>query len=72
LGTSTVAGNFEYRVTLESLMDRLDTNMQEACLQIDKECRWGNILFGSFWLTLCIFLMAKYVCRNYTVYIKKI
>ncbi|KAG5112610.1 hypothetical protein AAZX31_13G088200 [Glycine max] len=35
----TRSGNFEYRVTLESLMDRLDTNMHEACLQIDKECR---------------------------------
>ncbi|TKY54476.1 2-hydroxy-6-oxo-6-(2'-aminophenyl)hexa-2,4-dienoic acid hydrolase [Spatholobus suberectus] len=33
------SGNFEYRVTLESLMDRLNTNMHEACLQIDKECR---------------------------------
>ncbi|KAK7329681.1 hypothetical protein VNO77_23856 [Canavalia gladiata] len=33
------SGNFEYRVTLESLMDRLDTNMHEACLQIDKDCR---------------------------------
>ncbi|KAH1216299.1 hypothetical protein GmHk_13G037233 [Glycine max] len=30
---------FDYRVTMESLMDRLDTNMHEACLQIDKECR---------------------------------
>jgi len=39
LGTSTVAGKVEYRVTLESLMDRLDTNMLEACLQIDEECR---------------------------------
>nr|XP_004507942.1 uncharacterized protein LOC101494407 isoform X2 [Cicer arietinum]XP_027192846.1 uncharacterized protein LOC101494407 isoform X2 [Cicer arietinum] len=29
----------EYRVTLESLLDRLNTNMHEACLQIDKECR---------------------------------
>ncbi|KAL2338732.1 hypothetical protein Fmac_013178 [Flemingia macrophylla] len=35
----TRSGNFEYRVTLESLMDRLETNMHEACLQIDKECR---------------------------------
>ncbi|XP_022639670.1 uncharacterized protein LOC106769539 isoform X2 [Vigna radiata var. radiata] len=33
------SGSFDYRVTLESLMDRLDTNMHEACLQIDKECR---------------------------------
>ncbi|KAJ1400676.1 Serine aminopeptidase, S33 [Sesbania bispinosa] len=33
------SGSFEYRVTLESLIDRLNTNMHEACLQIDKECR---------------------------------
>ncbi|XP_061995311.1 uncharacterized protein LOC133713303 [Rosa rugosa] len=28
-----------YRVTEESLMDRLSTDMHEACLQIDKDCR---------------------------------
>ncbi|KAK7265381.1 hypothetical protein RJT34_33000 [Clitoria ternatea] len=33
------SGNLKYRVTLESLMDRLDTNMHEACLKIDKDCR---------------------------------
>ncbi|KAK3210471.1 hypothetical protein Dsin_015177 [Dipteronia sinensis] len=33
------AGTVEYRVTEESLTDRLNTNMHEACLQIDKECR---------------------------------
>ncbi|WMV38230.1 hypothetical protein MTR67_031615, partial [Solanum verrucosum] len=33
------AGNVEYRVTEESLMDRLNTNMHDACLQIDKGCR---------------------------------
>ncbi|KAJ4708661.1 Alpha/beta-Hydrolases superfamily protein [Melia azedarach] len=32
-------GDVEYRVTEESLMDRLNTNMHEACLHIDKECR---------------------------------
>ncbi|PWA81711.1 alpha/beta-Hydrolases superfamily protein [Artemisia annua] len=32
-------GEILYRVTEESLMDRLDTNMQEACLQIDKDCK---------------------------------
>ncbi|TKY54477.1 YDL057W protein [Spatholobus suberectus] len=32
-------GSFDYRVTMESLMDRLNTNMHEACLQIDQECR---------------------------------
>ncbi|XP_044471718.1 uncharacterized protein LOC123200559 isoform X2 [Mangifera indica] len=32
-------GSVEYRITKESLMDRLNTNMHEACLQINKECR---------------------------------
>ncbi|XAR67154.1 Feruloyl esterase [Bertholletia excelsa] len=32
-------GEVSYRVTEESLMDRLHTNMHEACLQIDKNCR---------------------------------
>lgn len=33
------SGKFLYRVTEESLMDRLNTNMHEACLQIDSGCR---------------------------------
>lgn len=33
------AGDVDYRVTEESLMDRLNTNMHDACLQIDKGCR---------------------------------
>ncbi|KAJ9167963.1 hypothetical protein P3X46_019549 [Hevea brasiliensis] len=32
-------GSVNYRVTLESLMDRLNTNMRKACLLIDKDCR---------------------------------
>ncbi|KAI8553477.1 hypothetical protein RHMOL_Rhmol05G0019200 [Rhododendron molle] len=32
-------GEVSFRVTEESLMDRLNTNMHEACLQIDKNCR---------------------------------
>ncbi|KAA8523256.1 hypothetical protein F0562_009679 [Nyssa sinensis] len=32
-------GQVYYRVTEESLIDRLNTNMHEACLLIDKECR---------------------------------
>lgn len=32
-------GGIEYRVTEEALMDRLRTDMHEACLKIDKECR---------------------------------
>ncbi|XAR53444.1 Feruloyl esterase [Bertholletia excelsa] len=33
------SGKLYYRVTEESLMDRLNTNMGEACLQIDQKCR---------------------------------
>lgn len=33
------AGKVEYRVTEESLKDRLDTDMHAACHSIDKECR---------------------------------
>eukprot|EP00257_Ricinus_communis_P014149 XP_015571753.1 uncharacterized protein LOC8272558 [Ricinus communis] len=33
------AGTIIYRITLESLMDRLNTDVHKACLQIDKECR---------------------------------
>ncbi|GLU10058.1 hypothetical protein SLE2022_268860 [Rubroshorea leprosula] len=32
-------GGVQYRVTEESLIDRLNTDMHEACLKIDKECR---------------------------------
>ncbi|XP_073034870.1 putative uncharacterized protein YDL057W [Primulina eburnea] len=35
----TRTGEVEYQVTKESLMDRLNTNMHEACLSIDKGCR---------------------------------
>ncbi|XP_006303179.2 uncharacterized protein LOC17900089 [Capsella rubella] len=31
--------NIKYRVTKESLMERLNTDMHEVCLKIDKECR---------------------------------
>ncbi|KAJ0959925.1 hypothetical protein J5N97_000314 [Dioscorea zingiberensis] len=34
-----------YRVTEESLMDRLSTDMHEACLQIDKDCRESEGIF---------------------------
>ncbi|XP_068333752.1 putative uncharacterized protein YDL057W isoform X2 [Pyrus communis] len=33
------SGAVSYRVTEDSLMDRLSTDMHESCLQIDKECR---------------------------------
>lgn len=48
LRTSTVAGKLDYRVTEESLMDRLGTNMHEACLQIDKDCRLMEKLFDLY------------------------
>jgi len=48
LRTSTVVGNLDYCVTKESLMDRIGTNMHEACQQIDKECRLGENLFDLF------------------------
>uniref|UniRef100_A0A7C9DAD5 Feruloyl esterase n=1 Tax=Opuntia streptacantha TaxID=393608 RepID=A0A7C9DAD5_OPUST len=32
-------GKVTYRVTMEGLMDRLNIDMHEACLKIDKECR---------------------------------
>ncbi|KAJ1400675.1 Serine aminopeptidase, S33 [Sesbania bispinosa] len=35
----TKSGSVDYRITEESLKDRLNINMHEACLQIDKECR---------------------------------
>ncbi|KAM0969822.1 hypothetical protein FF1_018032 [Malus domestica] len=33
------SGAVSYRVTEDSLMDRLSTDMHKSCLQIDKECR---------------------------------
>ncbi|AES65449.2 esterase/lipase/thioesterase family protein [Medicago truncatula] len=39
IDVKTKSGSLDYRVTKESLMDRMGTNMHEACLQIDKECR---------------------------------
>ncbi|XP_027336549.1 uncharacterized protein LOC113850277 [Abrus precatorius] len=40
------SGSFDFRVTEESLMDRLGTNMHEACVQIDRGCR-VFIIHGS-------------------------
>lgn len=34
-------GKFQYRVTEESLMDRLTTNTHATCLLIQKDCRSG-------------------------------
>ncbi|VFQ83027.1 unnamed protein product [Cuscuta campestris] len=39
LDVKNKAGEVEYRVTEESLMDRLNTDMNKACLQIDRGCR---------------------------------
>ncbi|EYU29890.1 hypothetical protein MIMGU_mgv1a020778mg, partial [Erythranthe guttata] len=32
-------GGVHYRVTEESMMERLNTNMHEACLSVDPKCR---------------------------------
>jgi hypothetical protein len=40
-------GNFEYRVTLDSLMDRLNTDMHAASCSIPKEIRFIKIAFTS-------------------------
>jgi len=32
-------GSFDCHVTLESLLDRMSTDMHESCLKIDKDCR---------------------------------
>ena len=37
------AGSVDYRVTEESLMERLNTDMHEACLKIEKDCRSEEI-----------------------------
>nr|VDD33999.1 unnamed protein product [Brassica oleracea] len=39
IDVSNRKGKFEYRVTEESLMDRLTTNTHEACLSIHENCR---------------------------------
>jgi dienelactone hydrolase len=39
IDVSNRKGKFEYRVTEESLMDRLTTNAHEACLSIRENCR---------------------------------
>lgn len=39
IDVKNVAGNSDYRVTEKSLMDLLATNMDEAYVQIDKNCR---------------------------------
>ncbi|XP_059633117.1 uncharacterized protein LOC132275931 isoform X2 [Cornus florida] len=41
------SGEVDFRVTEESLMDRLNTNMHEACLKIDKGC---SSLVSIAWL----------------------
>lgn len=39
IDVKTKTGEVDYRVTEESMMERLNTNMHEACLSIDKTCR---------------------------------
>lgn len=39
LDVKSKTGQVNYRVTIDGLMDRLSTNMHEACLKIGKQCR---------------------------------
>ncbi|PIN10050.1 putative esterase [Handroanthus impetiginosus] len=39
IDVKTRTGEVDYRVTEESMMERLNTNMHEACLSIDGKCR---------------------------------
>ncbi|CAK8564035.1 unnamed protein product [Lathyrus sativus] len=39
----TKSGSVDYRITEESLKDRLSINMHETCMQIDKECRFLTV-----------------------------
>ncbi|PNX55822.1 esterase/lipase/thioesterase family protein, partial [Trifolium pratense] len=56
------SGSLDYHVTEESLMDRLGTNMHEACLQIDKECRLVEKMFD---LSYChLLLLAPFLCSS--------
>ncbi|CAN6310240.1 unnamed protein product, partial [Urochloa humidicola] len=56
-------GNVLYRVTKESLMERLNTNMHAASLSISKECRFFTI-HGSadkiIWWKMCMSLQGLY------------
>jgi len=57
-------GSVDYRLTEESLKDRLSIDVHEACLQIDKECRWGKncrIVCLSFTVSLSPFHLH---CKN--------
>uniref|UniRef100_A0A3Q7H7T6 Serine aminopeptidase S33 domain-containing protein n=1 Tax=Solanum lycopersicum TaxID=4081 RepID=A0A3Q7H7T6_SOLLC len=56
---SLFVGNVDYRVTEESLMDRLNTNMHDACLQIDKGCRMETMLTFTTYME-CRFLGIDY------------
>ena len=56
------AGNILYRVVEEALMDRLNTNMHEACLRIDKDCRYEmekrTMLLFSY---ICILYLSSFL-----------
>ncbi|RZB55384.1 hypothetical protein D0Y65_044959, partial [Glycine soja] len=45
--TSTFVGGIDYRVTEESLKDRLNIIMLEECLNIDNECRVFTVHGGA-------------------------
>ena len=46
---SSFIRSVDYRISEKSLKDLLNINMYKACLQIDKECRWGEIC-----VTVCL------------------
>lgn len=51
-----LTGNFEYRVTEESLMDRLTTNTRVACQSIHQNCRSVN----AFHLLVPVLIVMPY------------
>ncbi|KAI5402511.1 hypothetical protein KIW84_050217 [Lathyrus oleraceus] len=63
-------GSPNYRVTVESLLDRLDTNMHEACLRIDIKCRVLTV-HGSSYTVISVedaFQFAQ-ILPNHTLHI---
>lgn len=44
-----------YRVTMESLTERLNTNMHDACLNIDTTCRSDEVLISLIFGYLLVF-----------------
>jgi hypothetical protein len=67
---SVFEGSVDYRITEESLKDRLSIDMHDAYLQIDKECRCGKnclILCLSFTVSPFHLHYKSFVAKIYTV-----